>query len=78
MPEDAKWSMRWAETVLLNVNNFTLPKGLTPKFMSKIKALYSIMEWVFKDMYKFKLPPAIKVHLTFYVSLLKPFKENTL
>ena len=31
MPEDAKWSMRWANKVLLNVDNFTLPKGLTPK-----------------------------------------------
>ena len=44
MPEDANWSMRWAKTVLLNGKNFTLPEGLIPKFMSKIRASYLIVE----------------------------------
>ena len=78
MPEDAKWSMGWAKTILLNVNNFTLFEGLIPKFMSKIRALYLIVERLFKDMYKLDLSPEVKVHLTFHVSLLNPFKEHTL
>jgi hypothetical protein len=31
-----------------------------------------------KDVYKLELPPEIKVYLTFYVSVLKPYKEDTL
>jgi hypothetical protein len=65
MPEDAKWSMRWAKKVLLSVNNFTLSEDLTPKFMSKENgASVSIGNQVFKDMYKLELPPEIKVHPT--------------
>ena len=67
MPEDAKWRMRWAKKVLLNV---TLPEGLTPKFMSKIEATFPIVELVFKDMCKFKLLPENKMHPTFHVSLV--------
>ena len=66
------------QKVLWNVKNFTLPEGLTPKFMSKFAGPFPIMEWVFKDVYKLELPPEIKVHPTFHVSLLKPFKEDTL
>ena len=66
------------QKVLLNVNNFTLPEGLTPKFISKVGAMFPIVERVFKDMYRLELPPKIKVHLTFHVALLKPFKEDTL
>ena len=78
MPEDAKWSRGWAKKMLLNVNNFTLVEGLTPKFMSKVRGSFSIVKWVFKDMYKMELLPKIKVYLTFHVSLLKPYKENIL
>ena len=42
--------MRFAKMELLNVKNFTLPEVLTPKFMSKIRALFPIMEGMFKDM----------------------------
>ena len=48
------------------------------KFMSKFAGPFSIVERVFKDVYKLELPPEIKVHSTFHVSLLKPFKEDTL
>jgi hypothetical protein len=46
--------------------------------MSKIGAPFSIVEQVFKDIYSLELPPEIKVHPTFHVSFLKPFKDNTL
>ena len=62
----------------MNVKNFTMPEGLTPKFISKFAGPFPIIEWVFKDVYKLELPPEIKVHPTFHVSLLKPFKEDTL
>jgi exonuclease VII small subunit len=66
------------QKVLLNVKNFTMPEGLTPKFMSKFAGPFPIVERVFKDVYKLELPPEIKVHPTFHVSLLKPFREDTL
>ena len=66
------------QKVLLNVNNFTLLEGLTPKFMFKFVAPYPIVKGVFKDVYMLELPPKIKVHPAFHVSLLKPFKEDTL
>jgi hypothetical protein len=55
-----------------------MPEGLTPKFMSKFAGPFPIVERVFKDVYKLELPPEIKVHPTLHVSLLKPFKEDTL
>ena len=70
--------MNCAKKLLLNVNNFTLLKLLTPKFMSKVGAMLSIVEQVFKDMYKLELPPEIKVHPIFHISLLMPFKKDTL
>ena len=67
------------QKVLLNVKNFIMPKGLTPKFISKFAGLFPIIvEQVFKNVYKLELLPKIKVHPTFHVSLLKPFKEDTL
>ena len=46
--------------------------------MSKFAGSFPIVERVFKDVYKLELPPKIKVHPTFHVSLLKPFKKDTL
>lgn len=66
------------QNILLNVKNFTISKGLTPKFMFKFAGLFSIREQVFKDVYKLELTLKIKVYPTFHVSILKPFKEDTL
>ena len=46
--------------------------------MSKIGAPFFIVEQVFKDMSKLELPPKMKVHPTFHVSFLMPFKDDTL
>ena len=43
----------------MNVNNFTLSKGLTPRFMSKVGASFSIVEQMVKDMFKLEVPPDI-------------------
>ena len=78
---DATWrkvEYTVGQKVLLNVMNFTLPKDLTRKFISKFVALFPIMELEFKVVYKMKLPPKIKVHQTFHILLIKPIKENTL
>jgi hypothetical protein len=40
------------QKVLLNMKNFTMPKGLTPKFMSKFIGSFPVVECVFKDVYK--------------------------
>ena len=62
----------------MNVKNFTMLEGLTSNFKSKFADPFPIVERMLKDMYKLELPPEIKVHPTFHVSLLKPFKENYL
>ena len=66
------------QKVLLNVKNFTMPEGLTPKFMSKFLGPFPIVDWVFMDVYKLELLLEIKVHPIFHVSLFKLFKEDTL
>lgn len=66
------------QKMLLKVKNFTMPKCLIPKFMTKFASPLPIMKQVFKDVYKLELTPDIKVHLTFHVSLLKQYKTNTL
>src|ERR1700738_2710495 len=73
-----KFSSSVGQNLLLNVYKFILPEGLTLMFMSKHGALFSSVEQVFKDIYNLELQPEIKVHPTFYVSFLKPFKDDTL
>ena len=55
-----------------------MSEGLTLKFTFKFAGPFPIVEQVFKDVYKLELPFGIKVHPTFHVSLLKPFKKYTL
>lgn len=78
MPEGAKWEYEVGQLVLLNVPNFTLLESLILKFKPKTRVPLSIVEQMFKDLYKLELPPEIKVYPTIYVSLLKPFKKDTL
>lgn len=77
MPEDVYLNMRWAKKMLMNVNNFTLPEGHTPKISSKIGVLFPIVERIFNDKFKLELLFDIKVHLIYHVSLRKPTKETT-
>jgi hypothetical protein len=51
--------MRWAKKIKLNVNKLTLPKFLTPQFISNIGTPFFIVEQVFNDMYKLELMPDI-------------------
>jgi hypothetical protein len=50
------------QKVWLNMKNFTLPDGLTPKFMAKYTSPFVIEKRLFEDVYKLILPPEIKVH----------------
>jgi hypothetical protein len=66
------------QKVLLCMKNIIISKGFIMKFMSKFANPFHIVECVFKDVYKLELPPKIKVHPTFHISLFKPFKEDIL
>jgi len=46
--------------------------------MAKYAGLFVIGKCLFEDVYKLTIPLEIKVHLTFHVSLLKPYYEDTL
>ena len=59
------------------MKNFTLPQGLTPKFVAKFAGPISMVKQVFDDAYKLALPPEIKVHPVFHVSLLKEYFEDS-
>ena len=63
--------------MLLNVKNFTLPQGLTLKFMAKFAGPFLVVKQVFDDAYKLALLPEIKVHPVFHVSLLKEYFEDS-
>ena len=60
----------------LNVKNFTLPQGITPKFMTKFAGPFPVVKQVFDDAYKLALPPEIKVHPFLHVLLLKEYFED--
>ena len=75
---EAKWSMRWAKRMLLIMNNVTLPKGLIPKFMSKIGTMFHLMKRMFNNIYKLKITAVIKLCPTFHIFLIKPFEKDTL
>ena len=70
-------SFKVGQKVWLNVKNFTLPQGLTPKFMAKFAGPFPVVKQVFDDAYKLALPPEIKVHPVFHVSLLKEYFEDS-
>ena len=70
-------SFKVEQKVWLNVKNFKLPQGLTPKFMAKFAGPFSIVKQVFDDAYKLALPPEIKVHPVFHVSLLKEYFKDS-
>ena len=61
----------------LNVKKFTLPQGLMPKFMAKFARPFPVVKQVLDDAYKLALPPKIKVHPVFHVSLLGEAGERT-
>ena len=70
-------SFKVGQKVWLNVKNFTLPQGLMPKFMAKFAGPFPDVKQVFDGAYKLALPPEIKVHPMFYVSLLKEYFEDS-
>ena len=70
-------SFKVGQKVWLNVKNFTLPQGLTPKFMAKFAGSFPVKQ-VFDDAYKLALPHEIKVHSVFHVSLLKEYFEDSM
>ena len=45
--------------------------------MAKFAGPFLVVKQVFKDAYKLALPPEIKVHLVFHVSLLKEYFEDS-
>ena len=49
-------SFKAGQKVWLNVKNFTLAQGLTPKFMAKFVRPFSVVKQVFDDAYKLALP----------------------
>ena len=70
-------SFKVGQKVWLNVKNFTLLQGLTPKFMAKFAGPFSVVKQVFDDAYKLALPPEIKVHPVFYILLLKEYFKDS-
>ena len=48
-----------------------------PKFMAKFAGPFLVVKQVFDNAYKLALPPQIKVHPVFYVSLLKEYFKDS-
>ena len=49
-------SFKVGQKVWLNMKNFTLLQGLTPKFMAKVAGPFPVVKQVFDDAYKLALP----------------------
>ena len=70
-------SFKVGQIIWSNVKDFTLSQGLTPKFMAKFAGPFSVVKQVFDDAYKLALPPEIKVHPVFHVSLFKEYFKDS-
>jgi len=69
---DAKFSV--GDEVLLSTKilNLHLPEGATPKLYPKYTGPLKVLEVISPVAYKLKLPPTMKCHNIFHISLLKP------
>ena len=63
------------DKVLLSSRNMTIKVGsrkLLPKFLGP----FQVLECIHDTAFKLQLPPSMKIHPVFHISLLKPYKEN--
>ena len=62
---------------MVECKEFHTSAGPNPKFMAKFAGPFPVVKQVFDDAYKLALPPEIKVHPVFHVSLLKEYSEES-
>jgi hypothetical protein len=60
----------------LNIKNFWLLEGLSHKFLGPYAGPFKVLEKKLSDTYKLELLENLRVHPTFYVSLLKPVARD--
>jgi hypothetical protein len=68
------------EEVMLSTKNISLRRvgdaTTTPKLMPKWVGPFKVVQTIGKAAYKLELPPTLKIHNVFHVSLLKPYRSD--
>ena len=64
------------QQVLLNTKNITLKMVGSPKFLPKYIGPYKIIEKINEVAYRLELPPCLKIHNVFHVSLLEEYRTR--
>jgi hypothetical protein len=65
------------DKVRLSTVNLNLPSTMSRKLAAKFAGPLTVEEVISPVTYKLKLPPTIKVHPVFHVSLLQPWRTDT-
>jgi hypothetical protein len=69
-------TFRAGDKVRLATTNINLPSTMTKKFAPKFLGPYTVRRVVNPVTYELKLPPTLKIHPVFHVSLLQPWNED--
>ena len=65
------------QRVLLSTKNLHIKKtNLTKKLMSRFIGPFKVLKQVGTQAYELELPPTLKMHDVFHVSLLRPYRED--
>jgi hypothetical protein len=64
------------DEVLLSTKNIKVKAAGTPKLLPKWIGPFKVLQCVNEVAYKLTLPPSLKIHPVFHVSLLKPYQQG--
>lgn len=72
------YQFKVGDKVKLSTVNLNLPSTMTKKLVARYLGPFSVERVINPVAYKLKLPPSMKIHPVFHISLLRPWKEDAI